>query len=100
MVHENALKNDAELEYTHPVRLPVPHPDQLQTIFDAISYNKGSALCRMIFDFIGDQKVYQECLKAYMERFAFKNTKTEDLLQVMSDVSGKDLIGVFIPWIT
>jgi aminopeptidase N len=35
-----------------------------------------------------------------MERFAYKNTKTEDLLQVMSDVSGKDLIGVFIPWIT
>ena len=80
MVHENALRTDAVLEDTHPVRLPVPHPDQLLTIFDDISYNKGSALCRMIFDFIGDEKVFQECLKAYMDKYAYNNTKTEDLL--------------------
>ena len=43
---------------THPVRLPVPDPDMLSTIFDGISYNKGSALCRMIVDFIGDQDIY------------------------------------------
>lgn len=57
-------------------------------------------LCRMIFEFIGDRNVYQECLKTYMHRFAYKNTKTEDLLKVMSEVSGKDLLGVFTPWIT
>ncbi len=35
-----------------------------------------------------------------MQRFAYKNAKSEDLLKVMSEVSGKDMIEVFTPWIT
>ena len=54
----------------------------------------------MIVDFIGDHKVFQDCLKAYMQKYAYQNTKTEDLLRIMSEVSGKDVIGVFMPWIT
>jgi aminopeptidase N len=54
----------------------------------------------MIVDFIGDQDMYQECLKTYMQKYAYKNTTSEDLLQVMTEISGKDVIGVFTPWIT
>jgi puromycin-sensitive aminopeptidase len=99
-VHVDAIENDSNIYTTHPVRLPVPHPDDLDDIFDSITYNKGSALCRMIFEYIGDYKIYQECLRTYMRRFAYKNAKSEDLLKVMSEISGKDLIEVFTPWIT
>jgi|LauGreDrversion4_2_1035121.scaffolds.fasta_scaffold97966_3 aminopeptidase N len=34
-----------------------------------------------------------------MHRFAYKNATSEDLLAVMSEVSGKDLVSVFTPWI-
>jgi aminopeptidase N len=48
-VHNAAITCDWHLDSTHPIRLPVPEPDQLQSIFDGISYNKGSAICRMLY---------------------------------------------------
>jgi aminopeptidase N len=38
---------------THPVRLAVPSADELDDIFDTISYAKGSVICRMAADFGG-----------------------------------------------
>jgi aminopeptidase N len=51
-------------------------------------------------EFIGDPKLYQECLKVYLQKFAYKNAKTEDFLKVMNEVSGKKLDEVFTPWLT
>ena len=46
----------------------------------------------MISMFINDQEVFKQCLKVYMNKFAYKNTKTEDLLTIMTEVSGKDTL--------
>lgn len=53
----------------------------------------------MMQEFIGDPKMFQECLKTYLHRFAYKNAKTEDFFKVMSEVSGKKLDEVFTPWL-
>ncbi|TNV80514.1 hypothetical protein FGO68_gene1302 [Halteria grandinella] len=53
------------------VQVAVPEPDQLQSIFDTISYAKGSAICRMLYTYIGDDALFFKCLKAYMEKFAY-----------------------------
>ena len=34
-----------------------------------------------------------------MHKYQYGNTRTEDLLQVMSEVSGKDITGIMMPWI-
>ena len=47
-VHHAALCYDWHKASTHPIRMPVPEPEKLQEIFDGISYNKGSAICRML----------------------------------------------------
>src|SRR6185369_11319931 len=49
---QQALKMDA-LEHTHPIEVPVYHPDEIRTIFDAISYSKGASVIHMLHDYLG-----------------------------------------------
>ena len=36
------------------LQVPVGHPDEIDEIFDAISYSKGASVIRMLHDYIGD----------------------------------------------
>ena len=44
-VQATAFALDA-MSSTHPVEVAVSHPDQINEIFDAISYNKGASILR------------------------------------------------------
>ena len=48
---QQALKLDA-LEHTHPIEVPIRHPDEIRTIFDAISYNKGASVIHMLHEYL------------------------------------------------
>lgn len=43
-------------------KVPVGGPDEVDEIFDLISYSKGASVIRMLHDYIGD-KVINECLR-------------------------------------
>lgn len=94
----DAFKADKCLEWTHPVRVAVPDPDNLQRYFDNISYAKGSVICRMLSFLVGED-VFKEGLKLYMKRHAFGNTTTFDLLRAIDEVSNKDITSVVMPWL-
>ena len=47
----DALRLDS-LESSHPVSIPVKHPDEIGEIFDKISYGKGGSLARMMEHFL------------------------------------------------
>jgi len=49
-----ALDLDA-LDNSHPIEIPVGHPDEVDEIFDIISYSKGASVIRMLHDWIGDE---------------------------------------------
>ena len=40
--------------HTH-TQVPVGHPDEVEEIFDLISYSKGASVIRMLYDWIGDE---------------------------------------------
>ena len=40
------------LESSHPISIPVKHPDEINEIFDRISYGKGASIIRMMEKFI------------------------------------------------
>lgn len=66
-VYKIAMECDKTLSKTHPVLLKVPDADQLQEIFDTISYAKGSIACKMLAEFTDSS--FKECLKKYMHTF-------------------------------
>ena len=48
---QSVFKIDA-LETSHPISIPVGHPDEIAEIFDRISYAKGASIIRMMDKFL------------------------------------------------
>lgn len=84
---QQALKLDA-LEHTHPIEVPVNHPDEIRSIFDAISYSKGASVIHMLNDYLGAE-VFRDGLRHYLNRHQYANTDTVDLWQALEEISGK-----------
>ncbi len=53
-------------------------------------YQKGAWALQILRDRIGDE-AFREGIKTYLQRFAFQNVETDDLLNIMEEVSGQDL---------
>ncbi|CAK9179919.1 unnamed protein product [Ilex paraguariensis] len=85
-VTADGLRIDA-LEQSHPIEVEVHHGCSVLEVFDVISYKKGSAVIRMFRDYLGDE-IFQKSLASYMKSYACKNAKTEDLWNVISEISG------------
>lgn len=81
-----ALQLDS-LENTHPIEVPVHHPDEIRSIFDAISYNKGASVIHMLHQYLGPEK-FREGLSHYLKTHAYKNTDTIDLWDALAKTSG------------
>eukprot|EP00026_Physarum_polycephalum_P002309 Phypoly_transcript_02315.p1 GENE.Phypoly_transcript_02315~~Phypoly_transcript_02315.p1 ORF type:complete len:885 (+),score=198.44 Phypoly_transcript_02315:95-2656(+) len=80
----DALKN------SHPIEVDVANSAQINEIFDAISYNKGSCVIRMLEKHLG-QENFKKGLHVYLKRFNYKNAVTEDLWQALAEVSKVDV---------
>jgi aminopeptidase N len=93
-----AMKLDA-LEHTHPIEVEVKHPDEIRTIFDAISYEKGASALLMLHDYLGD-KDFRDGLRLYLKRHAYGNTDTVDLWQAWEEISGKPVTTFMSAWTT
>lgn len=93
---QHALKLDA-LEHTHPIEVPINHPDEIRTIFDAISYQKGASVIHMLHDYLGPDD-FRDGLRYYLKTHAYKNTHTIDLWAALEKVSGKPVKEFMHAW--
>ncbi|GAM21589.1 hypothetical protein SAMD00019534_047640 [Acytostelium subglobosum LB1] len=87
-VYNGALGLDV-LENSHAIEVPVYSSSQINEIFDAISYNKGSCVIRMLAERFGDD--FRKGLTHYLTKFAYQNTNTEDLWNSISHISGSNV---------
>uniref|UniRef100_A0A8C6TH92 Peptidase M1 membrane alanine aminopeptidase domain-containing protein n=1 Tax=Neogobius melanostomus TaxID=47308 RepID=A0A8C6TH92_9GOBI len=85
----NMVSFDA-LASSHPLSSKedeILRPEQINALFDAITYSKGAAVLRMLSEFI-TEKVFSKGLHTYLDTFKYKNTVYKDLwnhLQMVSD---------------
>ena len=82
---------------SHPIMVPIYHAKEVEQVFDAISYNKGSTIVRMAQYVLGTTK-FREGLQLYCKRHAYSNTETSDLWQAWSEVSGIDMSSLMTSW--
>lgn len=92
----SALSLDS-LRSSHPVEVPIKRADEINQIFDAISYSKGSCILRMIARFLGED-TFLAGVRLYLDRHAYGNTTTNDLWNALSEASGKDVAKIMDIW--
>ncbi|XP_031332738.1 glutamyl aminopeptidase-like isoform X5 [Photinus pyralis] len=63
---------------SHPIVKTVETPDQITEIFDAITYNKGASVLRML-DHAISEKVFQKGVTNYLLAHKWGNAVTQDL---------------------
>lgn len=91
-----ALSLDS-LRSSHPIEVPVKRADEINQIFDAISYSKGSSLLKMISRWLGED-VFISGVSLYLKKHMWGNTQTSDLWEALAEVSGKDVVTVMDIW--
>lgn len=91
-----AFKLDA-LANTHPIQVAINDPEEIRTIFDTISYQKGASSIHMLERFLGKED-FRNGLRHYLKKHSYGNTDTVDLWQALEDVSGKPVKDFMAAW--
>ncbi|CAI5746838.1 unnamed protein product [Peronospora destructor] len=92
----SAFVKDAMVS-SHPIEVVVNHPNEADEIFDAISYNKGSSVVRMLSEYLGRDNFY--CgVHNYLVKYSYNNTVTEDLWEELEKGSGQKLRDMADTW--
>ncbi|VAI31889.1 unnamed protein product [Triticum turgidum subsp. durum] len=91
-----ALRLDS-LEASHPIVVEIHHASEVDQIFDAISYDKGASVIRMLQSYLGAER-FQKAMASYMKKYAFSNAKTEDLWAVLEKETGEPVKDLMTIW--
>jgi glutamyl aminopeptidase len=84
---------------SHPIVTNVKTPNQITEIFDTITYDKGSAIIRMLEDFVGVEN-FRTAVTSYLKAHAYGNTEVSDLLYHISKVvPNLNVSGIMDTWL-
>src|SRR5262245_33241870 len=92
-----ALALDA-LANTHPIYAVVRSVAEATENFDAITYEKGAAVVRMIEHYLGAED-FRGGVRVYMRRHREANAVAGDLWRALEEASGKEVTRVAQAWI-
>ncbi|XP_067278034.1 glutamyl aminopeptidase [Pseudorasbora parva] len=88
---------DDALLSSHPIIVEVSSPAEITSVFDAISYNKGASILRMLEDLLGRDKFRDGC-RQYLKTYPFQNAKTADFWKALADESGLPVADIMDTW--
>lgn len=87
------------LQSTHPIAVPVHTPNEVEEIFDHISYGKGGSVLRMIEHFIGPE-AFRAGVSAYLREQAYGNARADDLWNTLEKHSTHPVRDLLVTWVT
>ena len=93
----SALVLDA-LQSAHPIRADVRNAEEAGESFDAITYEKGGAVLRMIEGFLREDR-FRDGIRLYMRRHREGNATADDLWGALGDASGQPILELANGWI-
>ncbi|XP_060526667.1 aminopeptidase N [Cylas formicarius] len=74
------------LKSSHPISVKVYNPDEVNDIFDRISYSKGASIIRMMQHFLG-QEVFHKGLNTYLKNRMYGSAEQDDLWYTLTQES-------------
>jgi len=92
-----AMARDS-LKNTHPIEVDITSPNEIEQIFDEISYGKGACILRMIEAYLGADD-FRNGVNSYLTKHKFSNATGKDLWSSLEQVSGKHVERIMSEWI-
>jgi len=92
-----SLQLDA-LENSHPIKVEVSNPHEIDEIFDKISYRKGASVIRMLHSVLGEE-TFTRGIRVYMQTYKYNNACTQDLWNSLRSVSTIDVARLMDCWV-
>jgi aminopeptidase N len=93
----SAGKSLDSLRSSHPVEVTVKDPNEVDQIFDAISYNKGGSVLRMLEQAIGEQ-AFQAGVRRFLTNRAYDSATTDDLWAALGEGTGTNVGAMMNGW--
>jgi puromycin-sensitive aminopeptidase len=85
------------LRSSHPVEVVVQNPSEVDQIFDAISYNKGGSVLRMLENAVGAD-VFRDGVRRYLNGHAYGSATTDDLWRALGEAGGQGVPAMMDGW--
>ncbi len=87
-----------QLASTRPIEFEVTAPEEVDQMFDAITYGKGSAVLHMIDEFIGVEN-FRKGVGNYLRKHEYANTVTTDLWEGLDGASEYPVSEIMNTWV-
>jgi aminopeptidase N len=79
-----------QLPTTHPIAADIVDIEAVTTNFDGITYAKGASVLKQLAHWVGHEAFYAAA-RSYFGKHAYSNTTLQDLLDDLTEASGRDL---------
>jgi puromycin-sensitive aminopeptidase len=86
------------LRSAHPIRAEIANAEEAGESFDAITYEKGGAVLRMIEGYLGEER-FREGIRLYMRRHREANATADDLWGALAEMSSEPIVELANEWI-
>jgi puromycin-sensitive aminopeptidase len=93
----SAMALDA-LQSAHPIRAEIHNAEEAGESFDAITYEKGGAVLRMIEGYL-DEGRFRDGIRLYMRNHQGGNATADDLWGALGEASGEPILALANGWI-
>ncbi|KDQ18450.1 hypothetical protein BOTBODRAFT_28829 [Botryobasidium botryosum FD-172 SS1] len=94
---ERALDLDAQRS-SHPIEVDCPDANQINQIFDALSYSKAGSMLRMLANYVGE-KEFLKGVSIYLRDHLYGNSVTRDLWDGIAKATGQDIPKIMENWV-
>jgi len=86
------------LATTRPIEYPVLTPADAEGMFDTLTYQKGSAVVRMLEQYLGAD-AFRDGIRRYLQTHQYGNTETGDLWDALEAETGEPVRATMDSWI-
>jgi aminopeptidase 2 len=82
----------------HTLLVDCPDANQINQIFDALSYSKAASMLRMLARHVGED-VFLKGVSIYLKKHLYKNSDPKDLWDGITEAAGIDIGAIMQNWV-
>ena len=94
---QQAYRKDSRVT-THPIQVPINSTADFFSVFDEITYEKGSSVLKQLAHYVGYEN-HRQGVSNYLKEHAYGNTTLQDFIDAQAVSSGMQLDEWSIQWL-